>query len=393
MKKRLDYRRELEAAAHQMILIHDVDVIAKLILRTIVKNIKVKHAGIFLYNRKRREYVAKVSRGQKGFKIPSGFAKISPTNPIIRYFLEKDKRIGAQGFLIYDKLLAYQRANKSKRGRRLKKFYEELKFQMNLFQAHACVAGFFRDKLTGVLFLGQKFDKERFFIEELGFLSVLASDVVMAIQNAWLFEDLKIHSDRNKNLFLNTVRALAGAIEAKDKYTSGHTERVTFYSLVLFDEIRKIKKIPPKEWDDLKEKLRVAALLHDIGKIGIPEKVLNKNGLLNDVERAQIQKHPIVGFEIIKPIEEFKEILEGVRHHHERFDGKGYPEGLSGKRIPLLAAVICVADAYDAMTTHRPYRAALNHKDAFEEILKENRKQFHPLVVKSFIRAYKKGKL
>lgn len=388
---RTDYKRELEKTAHQMILVHDVNILTKLILRTIVTNIKVRHAGIFFYNRLRDEYVVTVSRGQRGFRIPPGFAKISLQNPMIRYFLEKDKRIENDGFLIYEKMISRLRKIPSKKNVRFRSFYENLKFQMSLYKARACVAGFFRDKLIGVLFLGKKNNNKQFTSHELGFLSVLASDVVMAIQNAWLFEDLKTQLERNKTLFINIVRALAQAIEAKDRYTSGHTERVTFYSLVLLDEVRRIKKASFKQWQNLTEQLKIASLLHDIGKIGVSERVLNKKSSLTNDERNQIEMHPMLGFEIIKPIEEFKEVLAAVKYHHERYDGSGYPEGLRGKKIPLLAAIIAVADAYDAMTTHRPYRKALSHQQALCEVVNNSGKQFHPLVVRAFRRAFKKG--
>ena len=123
------------------------------------------------------------------------------------------------------------------------------------------------------------------------------------------------------------------------------------------------------------------------------ESVLNKNGFLNKEERKEVQRHPLLGVEIMKPIEEFKEISEGVKHHHERYDGTGYPNGIKGRKVPLLAAVISVADAYDAMTSERPYRKALTTQKALEEIKRQKKKQFHPLVVRAFVQAYKKGKL
>ena len=389
----IDYRKELEKAARQMILIHDVKILSRLILRTVVRNLKVEHAGIFLYRRDKDDYVVTVSKGRKGLRIPPGFARISKNNPIIRYFLEKDKRIDKDGFLLYGELVSFLKRKSFKKSKELKIFFEELKFQLELFKAEACIGGFFRDTLIGVLFLGKKLNRSPFTLEEMGFLSVLASDVVMAIQNAWLFEDLKEQSERNKRLFLNSVKALAQAIEAKDKYTLGHTERVTFYSLLLLEEIRKIKRLSLKEYERLKEKLKIASLLHDIGKIGVSEKVLNKRGSLNRKEKLQIQRHPLLGYEIMKPVEEFKEIIEIVKYHHERYDGKGYPEGLKGRKIPLLASIISVADAFDAMTSERPYRKALSQKEAIEEVKAQNKKQFHPLVVKALLRAYKKGRL
>ena len=376
-----------------MILIHDAEILNKLILRTIMRNIKIKHAGIFLYDRNRKEYIATVSRGERGIKIPAGFAKINVRNPIIRYFKEKDKQIGNNRFLIYDKITLELKENKVSADSNLKSFYEDLRIQMSFVKAHACIAGFFREQLVGILFLGKKEDRKRFNNDELGFMSVLASDVVMAIQNAWLFEDLKAQSDRNKSLFLNTVRALAQTIEAKDRYTSGHTERVHFYSMVLMYEIKKIKKIPLKKWKDLNEQLRIAALLHDIGKIGISEKILNKKGALTGEERQEIQKHPGLGVDIMRPVKEFYAALEGVKHHHERYDGTGYPDRLGGRKIPLLAAIIAVADSFDAMTTERPYRRAFSRHQAYEEIIGQSGKQFSPLVVKAFKKAFRNGRL
>ncbi len=390
---KVDYRKELERAAHQMILIHDADILNRLILRTIMRNIKIEHSGIFLYDRNRKVYVATVSRGKSGIKVPAGFAKIDRTNPIIRYFTEGDKKIRDNNFLVYNEVASALKKKKVKTDPGRKSFYEDLKLQMSFVKAYACIAGFFRDQLVGILFLGKKKNKAKFGAEEMSFMSVLASDVVMAIQNAWLFEDLKAQSDRNKSLFLNTVRALAQAIEAKDRYTSGHTERVHFYSLVLMYEIKKIRKIPLKKWKNLNEQLRIAALLHDIGKIGVPEKILNKKGRLLPEEMEEIKKHPGLGVEIMRPVKEFYAALEGVKHHHERYDGTGYPGRIKGRKIPLLAAIIAVADSFDAMTTERPYRKALSRTEAYEEIVRENGKQFSPLVVTAFKKAFRNRRL
>jgi len=388
-----DYKAELEKAARQMILIHDTGLLNKIILRTIVRNIKVRHAGIFLYDRDKKEYVITVSWGEKGLKVPAGFAKIDTTNPIIRYFLEKDKRIDSGKFLILEKLKFFLKKGLPLKNNKLRDFYESLILNLSFFQASACVAGFFRDDLVGILFLGRKPASNRFTNSELGFLSVLASDVVMAIKNAALFEDLKKQADKTRSLFLNTVQALAQAIETKDNYTFGHTERVTSYSLVILNEMRNLIKMASEQVNNLRENLRIAALLHDIGKIGVSEKILNKKGQLSLKERESIQAHSLMGVRILEPIAEFKDILSGVRYHHERHDGRGYPEGLKGKKIPLIAAILAVADSYDAMTSDRPYRRALSKEDAKKEIISQRGKQFNPAAVKAFVSAYKKGLL
>ena len=387
---RKDYRHDLEKTARQMILVHRVDTLIRLILRTIMRNIKVKHSGIFLYDKDKDEYVIRVSKGEKGVKIPEGFAKIEKGSPIIRYFTDKELSSFDHDFLLYRRINYYLKYSRSKGRNDLVSFLDDLREQLSLFQAKACIPGFFRNDLVGILFLGAKENGGVFRPEELGFLSVLASDVVMAIRNAWLFEDLNRQLDKNRKLFLNTVVAFATAIEAKDKHTSGHTERVAECSLAI---ARILRETEPQISNEFMENLRVAALLHDIGKIGVPEKILNKKGKLTDEERQFILKHPLIGANILNPISEFKDIIVGVKYHHERYDGKGYPLGLKGEETPLIAAIIAVADSYDAMTSDRPYKKAMSKTEALEEIKRNRGKQFNPRVVDAFVKAFENNEI
>jgi putative nucleotidyltransferase with HDIG domain len=260
----------------------------------------------------------------------------------------------------------------------------------SLYQAKACIPGFFRNDLVGILFLGGKENGKKFSEEELGFLSVLASDVVMALKNAWLIDDLNHQLKANKRLFLQTVSALASSIEAKDKYTIGHTERVVKHSLDIAYGLKKHIRID--NWDKFIEDLRIAALLHDIGKIGIPEKILNKENVLTAKERRIIENHPLIGANILNHIEEFREVLLGVKYHHERHDGKGYPYHLKGRQIPLIASIVSLADAFDAMTIDRPYHKSLSPQEAMKEIEGNKGQQFSPLVVDAFLKVYQNNK-
>ncbi len=384
-----DYRTYLEEAARQMILIHKVDTLIRLILRRIVRTLNVEHAGIFLYDKRKDEYVVKVSQGEAGARIPAGFVKVSKANPIIRYFTGQKFSFFDRRYLLYRRINYYLRNRKYQHNKKIISFLKELKEECTVYHAKAFIPGFFRQNLIGVLFLGAKEDKSDFTLAELGFLSILASDVVMAIQNAWLFEDLRNQLEANKRMFLNTVTALAAAIETKDKYTIGHTERVVAYSLAIAEEIE--KGMPQGGEVEFRENVRIAALLHDIGKIGVPERVLNKKKPLNDRDWAYIKKHPLMGEGILSSLSEFKDAIAGVKYHHERYDGKGYPYQLKGDEIPLVAAIISVADAFDAMTTDRPYRRALTLEEAIGEIKRNRGKQFSPLVVDAFLRAYKKN--
>ena len=387
--KKPDYSKDLEKAARQMILVRRLDTLVKLIIRTITINLGVKHAGLLLYDKIRNEYVAKSSRGKGGMKIPEGLVKVKKDNPLVRYFTDKSVRAVNKGYLLLEDLNKLIKLSNKKQ----KSFYEAIKFQLSLYSAKACIPGFFREELVCILFLGEKNNHKKLTPDEIGFLSVLSSDVVMAIKNAWFFEDLKEQLQKNRNLFLQTIMALATAIEAKDQYTLGHTERVSRYSLIIAKEIKRIKKSLIRDWDGFLEDLKTASFLHDIGKIGVPESVLNKNGPLDPAERKIIEKHPLIGFSILKQVDEFHEPILGVKYHHEYYNGSGYPEGLSGEDIPLIAQVICVADAYDAMTTDRPYRKGLT-KDKALSIIKDNRgAQFSPLAADAFIAVCKQGKI
>ncbi len=182
-----------------------------------------------------------------------------------------------------------------------------------------------------------------------------------------------------KTANMQTVQALAETIEAKDQYTQGHCERVKNLSLKLAETLG----LPA----DQMQALEIAALLHDIGKIGIPERILNKAGPLEPEENEVIKMHPIIGAQILSIVELFAKAVDGVRHHHERWDGQGYPDGISGEDIDPLARIIALADTFDAMAQTRPYRDALPIQMILEEIRSQQSKQFAPEVVDAFFKA------
>lgn len=179
-------------------------------------------------------------------------------------------------------------------------------------------------------------------------------------------------------LFYKTIKSIAHALDAKDQYTHGHSMRVTLYSLALAKELN----LP----DSLLEEIETTGLLHDIGKIAIPEKILLKPGKLTDEEFEIIKKHPELGEHLINGIGKLKLISNWLKYHHERYDGKGYPEGLKGEDIPISSRIIAIADTYDAMTSTRSYRPALSHEEAINEIKRCSGTQFDPSLAEIFIR-------
>jgi len=385
----IDYKKELEAAAKSMILVHEPDVLIRMIVRMIVQKVEVEHAGILLHQKEQDSYILTVSRGSAGLKIPAGFARVDTDNALIRFFKEhKDKDLFGDGMLVLE---AARNLLEKDIAVELKELLQQALYQMEIFEAVVCIPSYFRDELLGILILGSKKGNEKFAQDELDFFTALASDVAMAIRNAQLFSELELELDKKHRLFIHTTIALAAAIDAKDHYTHGHTARVTSLSL----EITKRFLQKNKKALDIKflEDVNIAALLHDIGKIGIPESILNKEGPLSEEERKRMQEHTLIGVTILQPIRELEQAILGVKCHHERYDGTGYPEGLKGGQIPLIASVISVADAFDAMITDRPYRRALSKEEASEEIKRGSGGQFDPEIVSILLELYREGKI
>ena len=192
----------------------------------------------------------------------------------------------------------------------------------------------------------------------------------------------KLYLDMRKNYF-DTLNVLVRAIEASDPYTSGHSMRVSAYAVAIANQVG----LPQGKIDLIKS----AALLHDIGKIGIDKSILNKNGKLEKEEFDKIKSHPEIGATIIADLSYLTNISDIIRHHHERNDGKGYPDGLSHEDIPLETSILTVADSFDAMTTDRPYRGALSLESALQEIKDNGGTQFNPDIVDDSIIALKKA--
>jgi HD-GYP domain-containing protein (c-di-GMP phosphodiesterase class II) len=206
----------------------------------------------------------------------------------------------------------------------------------------------------------------------------LADQVAIALDNARLYQELE-------EVFFQTAESLADAIEKRDPYTGGHTQRVNLYS----SAIARYLQLNPME----RKWLKITSVLHDIGKIGIEDQLLKKPERLSSEEFDMIKRHSNMGAEIIEHIRQLREIVPGVRYHHETMDGQGYPDGLRGESIPLLAKIVAVADTYDAMTTDRPYRKALKKEAAIEELKKCSGTQFDSEVVEAFVEAHHRGEI
>jgi HD-GYP domain-containing protein (c-di-GMP phosphodiesterase class II) len=230
----------------------------------------------------------------------------------------------------------------------------------------------------GAIILGEKLSGAMMTAQDVAFIDVLQREAAIAFKNAALYSDLQ-------STFLGTISALAATVDAKDPYTYGHSHDVTDFSIAIAEEMG---------LDEAEIRtLRMAAVLHDIGKIGIDGAILRKPGRLTDDERAEMNRHPVIGADIVAPLDFLKDAMPLILFHHERYDGSGYPSGVSGEAIPLGARIIAAADSFNAMTSTRTYRAAMSLDEALAELRANAGTQFDPAVVDAFLRVAARGAL
>lgn len=241
-----------------------------------------------------------------------------------------------------------------------------------------CVPVKVKEKVIGVLEAINKKGGKKFNGGDLFLFISLADQVAIALDNARLYQELE-------EMFFQTAEALADAIEKRDPYTGGHTQRVTAYSLTIGQRLQ----LKPSE----QRCLKIAAVLHDVGKIGIEDTILRKPETLNPDEYDTIKGHAEMGAEILEHIRQLRDVVPGVKHHHEQMDGSGYPDGLKGEHLPIIAKIVAVADTYDAMTTDRPYRKALTKETAIGELKRCSGIQFDGAVVEAFVEACESGEI
>lgn len=270
------------------------------------------------------------------------------------------------------------RIMKDRKHRLIKDFDALSDPERKLFQAHdaksvLCVPVIGKKDVLGVVILGESRspDREPINKEKIKFGYAMISQVAVAIENGKLQNQLLEQSKE-------AVLAMAEAVDKKSPWTAGHSKRVTKFAMVIAVELN---------WTaEQLDELRLTGLLHDIGKIGTPGAILNKEGKLTDDEYTVIKKHPDDGAHIISRMKQLRGLIPGIRHHHEWYNGMGYPDGLKGEEIPLAARILAVADAYDAMTADRPYRKGLSRKEALARLRNAAGEQFDPDIVETFQR-------
>jgi len=327
------------------------------IMKSATRMLEVEAISLLLIDEATNELVFRVVLGEKSseikeFRIPINESSIAGWvakngKPLIVNDVAKDSRFNAQ----YSKKIEFKT------------------------KSILCVPLKIGERIIGVAEAINKLGDASFTVADEGLFSTVANQIAMATENTKLNQDLR-------DLFFSTVRSLVTAIEAKDPYTKGHSERVTDYTLFLARALN-------LQEEEI-EILHLAGLLHDIGKIGVMEGVLGKKEKLTEEDWKAIKQHPVIGAKILEPVKPMARIIPYILHHHERYDGKGYPDGLKGEDIPFYSRMIAIGDTFDAMTSDRPYRKGLPVYVALDEIKKNTGIQFDPRLAEIFVKEYKK---
>lgn len=333
----------------------DIDDLLDIVLKKAEEVMDAETSSVFRIDEEKKELYFVVARGMTGkvakeIRVPVGKGIVGWVAQHGKPLLVADVRKDPRWFKGVDK---------------------KTKFTTRSIMAVPLIA---KGKVIGVAEVLNKRGNRRFNQIDLELFASLGHQIAIAVENAALYKELD-------ELFLASIRAIVEAVDAKDPYTRGHSARVVDYSLIMGQALKLSK-------DELK-KLEVSAILHDVGKIGIPDRILGKPGKLTFEEFAYMKRHPVLGSSIIEPIAELRGLIPYIMHHHERYDGGGYPHGLKGENIPFYARIICIADSFDAMTTDRPYRNKLGMQVAFEELQNNRGSQFDPELVPIFIREIK----
>jgi putative nucleotidyltransferase with HDIG domain len=338
----------------------DLDKLVYMATDMIVELMRVEFGYLMLFNEKTRECIVKTVKDTKEKPVVKKI-RIKTKNDVVKWIANWKKPVLLSEL---DELSVIEFFNK---------ISEEIESEITL-----SVPLVVRDNFVGLINIGEKESKGPFNQMDLRLLTTLGDYVAVALENAKLYEGLL-------KSYLSAVSALAEAIETKDPYTRGHSERVSKYATV----IAKAMNLPESEI----EGIRVAGILHDIGKIGLQEGILLKFAPLTDAEFGVIKEHPVVSAKIIEKAEFPWDIKPLARHHHERYDGGGYPNGLKGEDIPLGARILAVADTYEALLADRPYRRGFPKENALEVIKEAAGPQLDPAIVPVFLKLVEKGEI
>ncbi|MBI4115744.1 MAG: HD domain-containing protein [Candidatus Omnitrophica bacterium] len=401
----VDYHEALRDIAKSLVRLKRPERLLKMITRYIDRELGLTHAAILVYEPERSRYTIFDSKGIR--KIPRSLIKFDQDYPLIRWFSSKDKETESlRQYLSKQKIreiLSNGVAAKLKP--ETKAELSRVQRSLNDLRADIAIPGFFKDSLIGILLLGEKLSRRLFTRTEIHFFETLVHDAAIAVKTSEYHQHLiernlelevrkkqleeRLHEierlrKKEQSTYYEIMKSLAQEVHAKDPYTFGHIHQVERLGVMTAEELG--LDLSGKR----KDVLSAGLLLHDVGKVGIPDNVLKKPGGLDREEWKIMRQHVEKGVKILEPLSDFKEVAEIVWCHHENYDGSGYPRGLKGEAIPIEARIVSVVDAFHAIVSTRCYREGRPVEVAFQELRRCAGTQFDPKVVEAFIRAMKK---
>ena len=396
--RKFDYQEVLRDVARSMVRLKRPDRLLKLITRFIDRQFGLTHTSLLVLDPKKGRYVFVNSKGSK--RLPVGLVKFDVDHPLMQWFSGSKKKLPIQKDFLFlsdvKKMLSraeFRMAANSK-GDQL----AGIQRTMQNLKVELLVPGYFKDTLVGLLMLGGRLSGRSFTSQEVTFFQTLAHDCSMAVKTAEYNQSLveqnqelakrlaEIERMRNKEqrTYYEIMRSLAEEVHAKEPYIFGHVSEVERLGIMTAREMGIDLSGPTRDL------LSAALVLHDVGKIGIPDNILCKPGQLTQEEWLVMKTHVEKGARILEPLTDFKKVREIIMAHHERFDGSGYPRGLKGDEISIEARIICVVDSFHAIVSSRCYREGRSIDSAIHEIRNCAGTQFDPVVVDAFLRALKK---
>jgi len=396
-RQKIDYQKSLRDVAKTMVRLNRPERLLKLITRLIDRQLRLTHTSLLVFEQGRDRFIFADSKGNRRF--PISLVKFDSDHPLILWFKQHHQKPLTDDYL-HKPLL-----NKWLSRRSLRPLFQKtttdlqgITRAMDNFNTELVVPGYFKKNLLGLLLLGRKLDGRVFTSSEINFFQVLAQDCTMAIktseyhqniieQNKTLTKQLdEINRLRQKEqaTYYEIMRSLAQEVYQKDAYTFGHVSHVERLGVMTAQEMG--LDLSGRKKDNLSAGL----ILHDVGKIGIPDHILNKRGPLDPDEWKIMRTHVEKGANILEPLSDFREVAEIIRCHHENFDGSGYPRGLREDQIPIESRIVSVVDAFHAIVSTRCYSKGRPVEVAFEELRRCAGTQFDPEVVEGFIQGLKK---
>lgn len=363
-KEAFDKKELLYRLSQNITSTFDKNLLLPSILDVVVNILEIRTASIILCSPQEVEYGVNFAMGIDDTKRRK--AIFSKNKGLIKWF-SKDKRMILKDNLRIDP--------------KFEDVFQDIEEDLEKVDAVLAMPFVGKEGLMGILCLGEKNSLLPYNEDDIAFLNILCDESTVALENTFLYE-------KKMKYFLNTIMALVLTIDAKDKYTKGHCENVGRYAAALAQALG----LSPQEV----ENIRIGGYLHDIGKIGIDERILLKPGRLTKEEFEKIKEHPNIGVKILEAINIPKDIIDAVKYHHERISGDGYPENLTKDGVPplpLVASIIGITDSYDAMTSDRPYRKALSKQEAIAELRRGSGKLYDPNIVEVFIKLLEEEKI